>query len=125
MSRPWDDCRFFLTSGCRNVHCKFRHFDAAKSGENCDAWARGQCQDMACAKKVLSDIVGFYCSFTCNQHLFSIFILWVIYPVDLNLPPEAVRMPLVISNTHYLETMANCNKRYLSRENRKIKRNSS
>ena len=50
--------------------------------------------------------------FTCNEHLFSIFIRWVIYLVDLNLPLEDVRMPLVISNTLYLEAMANYRKRY-------------
>ena len=108
MSRPWDDCKFFLTSGCRNVHCKFRHFDAAKNGENCEAWARGQCQDMACAKKVCFNKFNF------QLRLFSTFIRWPRYHVVLNLPPEVVRMPLVISNTVYLEAMVNCNKRYYS-----------
>jgi len=45
------------------VHCKFRHFDAAKSGENCDAWARGQCQDMACAKKHIHSLGNIPCRF--------------------------------------------------------------
>lgn len=52
MSRPWDDCKFFLTSVCRNAKCQFRHSEVAKANtEYCTEWAAGLCRDMTCPKK--------------------------------------------------------------------------
>ena len=56
MDRPWDDCRFFVTSGCRNANCKFRHSEAAKKNPTCPTWASGKCKDINCSQKV--KIVG-------------------------------------------------------------------
>ena len=52
MDRPWDDCRFFVTSGCRNANCKFRHSEAAKKNPTCPSWASGKCKDINCSQKV-------------------------------------------------------------------------
>lgn len=63
MDRPWDDCRFFVTSGCRNANCKFRHSEAAKKNPTCPSWASGKCQDMNCSQKHAIDIGATPCRF--------------------------------------------------------------
>jgi len=63
MDRPWDDCRFFVTSGCRNANCKFRHSEAAKKNPTCSSWENGKCKDMACPKKHAIDIGSTPCRF--------------------------------------------------------------
>ena len=64
MSRPWDDCKFYLASGCRNAHCTFRHSEQAKrSLEHCLAWQQGQCQNMACHKKHVHTVAAIACRF--------------------------------------------------------------
>ena len=75
MSRPWDDCKFFLTSVCRNAKCQFRHSEVAKANtEYCTEWAAGLCRDMTCPKKVsLVAIIGKVLIFKkCIQKTFRI-----------------------------------------------------
>jgi len=63
MDRPWDDCRFFVTSGCRNANCKFRHSEAAKKNPTCPSWASGKCKDIKCPQKHAIDIGATPCRF--------------------------------------------------------------
>lgn len=63
MDRPWDDCKFFVTSGCRNANCKFRHSEVAKKNSTCIEWATGKCRNMTCPKKHLPDIGQTPCRF--------------------------------------------------------------
>jgi len=63
MDRPWDDCRFFVTSGCRNANCKFRHSEAAKKNPTCPSWASGKCKDINCDQKHAIDIGATPCRF--------------------------------------------------------------
>lgn len=51
MARPWDDCRFFVISQCRNSLCKFRHSEHAKTAEVCAEWEKGLCQNIQCPLK--------------------------------------------------------------------------
>lgn len=48
MSRPWDDCRFFIINQCRNAACKFRHSEDAKGADVCTQWENGLCQNILC-----------------------------------------------------------------------------
>lgn len=64
MSRPWDDCKFFLAGTCRNNHCTFRHSTQAKDNDQyCSAWAAGQCQDMSCTLKHAHTLANVPCRF--------------------------------------------------------------
>lgn len=48
MSRPWDDCRFFLVSECLRKNCFYRHHAPAKDAQLCPKWASGACQKLDC-----------------------------------------------------------------------------
>ena len=99
MDRPWDDCRFFVTSGCRNANCKFRHSEAAKKNPTCPSWASGKCKDIKCPQKVK----------TSNQiriqqnKLFSMQSTSGQLHVDLSSLLLDVQIQAVVSNILYLE----------------------
>lgn len=65
MARPWDDCRFFIISSCRNANCKFRHSEVAKSANTCVKWESGLCQNIECPDKhvTIKDKATIFCHF--------------------------------------------------------------
>lgn len=64
MNRPWDDCKFYLTSGCRNQHCKFRHSELAKNAEmTCNDWLSGKCTEVKCPRKHFQSLDSVLCRF--------------------------------------------------------------
>jgi hypothetical protein len=64
MNRPWDDCKFYLTSGCRNQHCKFRHSEQAKNAEiTCNEWLTGNCIQLNCPNKHIQSANSVLCRF--------------------------------------------------------------
>ena len=52
MSRPWDDCRFFMVSECLRKNCFYRHHAPAKNAKLCPKWASGACQKLDCDSMV-------------------------------------------------------------------------
>ncbi|CAG5097968.1 Oidioi.mRNA.OKI2018_I69.XSR.g15312.t1.cds [Oikopleura dioica] len=48
MSRPWDDCRYFIISECLRKNCMYRHHLPAKTAQLCSKWASGTCQKLDC-----------------------------------------------------------------------------
>ena len=99
MDRPWDDCRFFVTSGCRNANCKFRHSEAAKKNPTCPSWASGKCKDINCPRKVRASLI-FHQS---AKPIFSMLSTLGQPHVDLSSRLRDVPTQVAVSNILYLE----------------------
>ena len=98
MDRPWDDCRFFVTSGCRNANCKFRHSEAAKKNPTCPSWASGKCKDINCSQKVKR--------FTISNRpnlFFSMLSILEQHHADSSSLLRDAQIQVAVSNIHYLE----------------------
>ena len=100
MDRPWDDCRFFVTSGCRNANCKFRHSEAAKKNPTCPSWASGKCKDINCSQKVKR--------FTISNRpnlFFSMLSILEQHHADSSSLLRDAQIQVAVSSIHYLEIL--------------------
>ena len=104
MDRPWDDCRFFVTSGCRNANCKFRHSEAAKKNPTCPSWASGKCKDINCDQKVNGFTIPNQGS-TDHQTkpIFSMQLTLEQHHADSSFLLRDAQIQVAVSNIHYLE----------------------